>query len=78
MFGETKNTRSRITQLRLGCDGADFDEAKAKRCPCRQCDAVLIEPGGKPDWVWEIQTEKCFRPGRWLKNFQGAQRKIDM
>src|SRR5713226_5166195 len=43
----TKNPRPRISRLRSCRDGADFDEAEAKRGPGRDRDAVLVEAGGE-------------------------------
>src|SRR5437667_70679 len=68
----------RITRLSFRSDRADFNETKAKRSPGRQCYAILVQTGGKTNWIWEIQTEKFFRFCRWLKNAQRAQGKIDM
>src|SRR5205085_6824604 len=78
LFRETKDSRLRITRLRRRGDRADLDKTKPKRRPCRQRDPIFVESSSQPNRVREIQSEKCFRFFRRLKDFQRAKRKIDM
>src|SRR3954471_13570646 len=58
---QPKQPWARIARLRARRDRADFDKAKAERQKVVRCEAVLVEPGGKPDRIGEFQSECSHR-----------------
>src|SRR5205814_358204 len=77
-FREAKDPRFGVSSLGFGGDRADLDEAKAERCPCRNGNAVFIQPRCKPYWIWKPYSKKDFRFWLRLENFERAQRKINI
>src|SRR5262245_44529027 len=51
LFWVAKDSRSRISRLRFGGDGADFHKAESERLPGGDGNAVLIETGGETNWI---------------------------
>src|SRR4029450_6336054 len=75
-FREAKDPRFGVSGLGFGGDRADLDETKAERCPCRNRNAVFIQPRCKSDWIWKRYSKKDSRFWSRLKNFESAQRNI--
>src|SRR5262249_30240159 len=75
---QPKDARLGISWLSRGGHGADLDETKSKRRPCRQGDAVFVQPGGKANWIRKGQAKQSFWFRRRRKTFQRPQHKIEM
>ena len=77
LHGITKDSRPRISRLRLRGDGADFDETETERFPRGERDAVLVEAGRETDWIRKVQAEDRRRFRRWLKCAQERPQRAD-
>jgi hypothetical protein len=62
-LGQPEEPRLRVAGLRLRRHGADFDEAEAERAEPVDAAAVLVEPGGEPDPVRELEPRDGDRIG---------------
>ena len=57
VFGEAKQSRSRISGLRMISDRSRFDKTKTEGGEWLQGDAIFIEAGGETDRIGERQSE---------------------
>jgi hypothetical protein len=55
VFNQAKQSRPWVSSGRVGGDGADFQESEPERGEQIHGTAVLVEPGGKPHRVLEMQ-----------------------
>src|SRR5215475_4465013 len=74
LFRQPKDAWPRISRLSHGGHGPDLNETEPHRLPCRQGDAVLVQPGREADRIRKGQTKQRFWVRRWCKSFQCRQR----
>jgi hypothetical protein len=60
---QAEHARLRVAGLRPGRDRADLDEAEAERGQRVDVRRVLVEPGGEPDRIREVDAEYARRQG---------------
>src|ERR1700730_2070295 len=68
LLAVAENARPRISRLRLGRYGPDFDETETKRRPGRKSDTVFIEAGGQTNRIRKCNAEERDPFGRGLES----------
>src|SRR4030095_6218848 len=60
LFGQSKDTWLGMSRLCHGGHCPDLDETKSKCRPCRQGNAVFVQPGGEANRVRKVQPKQSF------------------